>query len=72
MDNLHSAESSQIIDRLGGTSAVATMCEINPASVSEWRRKDIPKARLMYLRVIRPEAFPETEEVELPYSATGT
>jgi len=52
---------SQIIDRLGGTTAVARLCEIRPASVSEWRTKGIPKARLMYLRVIRPDVFKALE-----------
>jgi len=48
---------SDIIDRLGGTGAVAELCRINPAAVSSWRRKGIPPAREMYLRVIRPDAF---------------
>ena len=47
----------KVIDRLGGTTAVAKICEIEPASVSEWRHNGIPKARLMYLRVVYPKAF---------------
>lgn len=46
-----------IIDRLGGTSETARLCEVQPPSVSEWRTNGIPKARLMYLRSIRPEVF---------------
>ena len=46
-----------IIDRLGGTSATARIFGIDPASVSEWRNTKIPKARLMYLRLARPEVF---------------
>lgn len=49
-----------IIDRLGGTSETARLCEVQPPSVSEWRTNGIPKARLMYLRSIRPEVFQET------------
>jgi hypothetical protein len=47
-----------VIDALGGTSAVANLCEVKPASVSEWRVNGIPRARLMYLRAIRPDLFP--------------
>lgn len=48
---------STIIDRLGGTSATARLCEVQPPSVTEWRTNGIPKARLMFLQAIRPEVF---------------
>lgn len=48
---------SEIIDALGGTSATAALCKIKPASVSEWRAKGIPKARLMFLELKRPDLF---------------
>ncbi|WP_025517555.1 hypothetical protein [Bordetella trematum] len=48
---------SDLIDRLGGTAVVARLCNVKPPSVSGWRDSGIPDARLMYLRVIRPEAF---------------
>jgi hypothetical protein len=52
------ADANKIIDRLGGTNATARMCEIAPASVSEWRAKNaIPKARLMYIKLARPDVF---------------
>jgi hypothetical protein len=51
---------SLIIEKLGGTAAVARLCEVEPPSVSEWKRRNhIPSARLMYLRLARPEAFDE-------------
>lgn len=50
-------DANTIIDELGGTNAVARLCEIEPASVSEWRKTGIPKARLMFLRLARPEVF---------------
>lgn len=57
-----------VIDRLGGTGAVARICEVDPASISGWRKKGIPKARVQFLRVVYPEAFlplmPQTKEVE--------
>lgn len=46
-----------VIDRLGGTSAVAKICEIKPPSVHEWRENGIPKARLQFLRLAYPQAF---------------
>lgn len=52
---------NEVIDALGGTAAVARLCEIRPPSVSEWRRSGIPQARLMYLRAIRPAAFVQAE-----------
>lgn len=56
-------DANELIDKLGGTSEVARMCEINPASVSEWRQRgEIPKARLMYLKLLRPEIFTEDKK----------
>lgn len=48
---------SEIIDRLGGTSEVARICQIKPPSVSEWRATGIPSARRQYLELLRPEVF---------------
>lgn len=48
---------SSLIDALGGTSEVARLCEVQPPSVSEWRQKGIPRARLKYLRLLRPDVF---------------
>lgn len=51
-------DTNKIIDALGGTSAVARLCEIKPPSVSEWRATgSIPKARLMFLKLARPDVF---------------
>lgn len=47
----------EIIDRLGGTSAVARLCRVRPPSVSEWRRRGIPDARRQLLQLLHPEAF---------------
>jgi hypothetical protein len=48
---------TEIIDRLGGISEVARLCEIKPPSVHEWKERGIPKARLMFLKLARPEVF---------------
>lgn len=50
-------DANKIIDELGGTGVVAELCDVKPPSVSEWRSAGIPKARLMFLKVIRPEVF---------------
>jgi len=47
---------SEIIDKLGGTTKVAKMFGIRTASVSGWRAKRIPAARLHFLTVLHPEA----------------
>lgn len=49
---------SQIIDALGGTAAVARLCDVKQPSVSDWRKNGLPKARRMYLKAIRPDVFP--------------
>lgn len=51
-------DSNQIIDALGGTAAVARICKVKAPSVSQWRSSGIPAARLMYLRLLRPDVFP--------------
>ncbi len=48
---------SEIIDRLGGTTEVARICQIKPPSVSEWRATGIPPARRQYLELLRPDVF---------------
>ena len=56
--------SDQIIERLGGTSEVGRLCDCTPQAVSQWMgldasgdQREIPKARLMYLKLLRPEVF---------------
>lgn len=53
---------SKIIDALGGTFAVAKLCQIKPPSVSEWRRSGIPSAREMFLKAVHPEVFDLTRK----------
>jgi hypothetical protein len=52
---------SEIIDALGGTFRVAELCEVRPPSVSEWRKYGIPRARMMFLRIARPEVFKDLD-----------
>lgn len=51
------ALANTLIDRLGGTTAVANLCDCKPPSVHQWRTDGIPKYRLQFLRLARPEAF---------------
>lgn len=57
-------EANKIIDRLGGTNKTAELCDVKPPSVSQWRQFGIPHARLMYLRLARPEVFDDDEREE--------
>lgn len=53
---------NEIIDKLGGTTAVAELCKVKPPSVSEWRINGIPEARLMYLQLLKPEVFGQQQD----------
>ncbi|WP_312548156.1 Cro/CI family transcriptional regulator [Massilia sp.] len=60
MDN----EASKIIDDLGGTAKVAALCEVTMAAVSQWRESGIPKPRLMFLKLARPDVFGPTPSMK--------
>lgn len=46
------------LDKIGTTGQIAELCEVKSQAVSKWKRDNkIPKARLMYLKEIKPEAF---------------
>lgn len=53
---------NEIIDALGGTFRVAELCEVRPPSVSDWRKHGIPRARMMFLRVAKPDVFRALDE----------
>jgi len=57
MKKLDNHPDSTIIDRLGGTGAVARLCEVASPSVTGWKKRGIPQSRVMYLRLLHPEAF---------------
>jgi hypothetical protein len=48
---------AEMIDRLGGPTAVGELCEISPQAVSAWKQNGMPKSRRMFLQLLRPEAF---------------
>ena len=55
-------DSNEIIDNLGGTNAVALLCQVTAQAVSQWRKDAIPAARLMYLKLARPDVFSDIEK----------
>ena len=54
---MNSNESNEIIDAIGGTSKVAELCNVTIGAVSQWRTNGIPQARLMFLKLSRPDVF---------------
>lgn len=61
--------SEKIITALGGPTKVARLCEVFPQAVYQWmgvdgkgKQRSIPRARLMYLKAIRPEVFKQLAE----------
>ena len=50
-------DANSIIDQLGGTNAAAALCDVTAQAVSQWRTDGIPHARLMYLKLARPDIF---------------
>lgn len=55
-------DTNTVIDLLGGTNKVAELCEVKPQAVSQWRASGIPPARLMYLKLLRPDVFGQDEK----------
>ena len=55
MNQMH--PDSKVISLLGGTSAVARLCQVRSPSVSKWHKSGIPSARRMFLQVLRPDVF---------------
>ncbi|MBK9363039.1 MAG: hypothetical protein IPM99_18995 [Rubrivivax sp.] len=55
MDPLH--PDSVVIDRMGGSVAVARVCRVTSQAVSQWRRSGIPPARRQFLELLVPHVF---------------
>ena len=51
----------QVIDALGGTTAVATAIDAPTSTVHSWRKIGIPSSRLAHLKLIAEKA-----QVQLP------
>jgi predicted transcriptional regulator len=59
-------DAKKIIDRLGGTAKTAELCDVTPGAVSQWIHSGIPAARLMYLKLARPDAFDDNDTDAAP------
>lgn len=59
MPRMSKHEDSAVIDALGGTVATSRLCEVSSQAVTQWRRAGIPKPWRMYLRLLRPQVFPQ-------------
>ncbi len=46
-------QANTLINELGGTCAVAGICEIRPPSVSHWRKTGIPKPWVKYFGALK-------------------
>ncbi|HQS59751.1 MAG: hypothetical protein B7Y56_03130 [Gallionellales bacterium 35-53-114] len=62
-------DNNKIIDDLGGTNAVAEICNVTKGAVSQWRKEGIPDSRLMYLKLLRPDIFSSPDKKPLPQDA---
>jgi predicted transcriptional regulator len=47
----------RVIDNLGGTAKVAELLGLTKSAVSQWKKRGIPAAWVMYLKKVRPKAF---------------
>jgi len=50
-------QTSALIDALGGTGEVASLCRISAPSISGWRKRGIPHPWLMFFRERFPQYF---------------
>ena len=67
---------AHMIDLLGGTSAVARMCNVAPAAVAQWKIRGIPHGHLVFLGarlekashglICRKDLFPKSYDLIWP------
>lgn len=55
---------NEIIDELGGNTAVAKLVGIKPPAVAYWRKKGIPPLRIIQLKTLKPEVMAKLDEVQ--------
>jgi hypothetical protein len=55
---------TEIIQRLGGPTKAAVICEVTVQAVSQWHRNGIPKHQLKFLKLAHPEVFHDAPETE--------
>lgn len=57
-------DTKTIIKKLGGGVKTAALCQVSPAAVSQWIENGIPPARLMFLKLARPDVFTENDDLK--------
>jgi hypothetical protein len=62
MDKKRDPFAIAVIDLLGGPAETARLFKIRMPSVSGWKKKGLPPARLMYLEVARPEILEQARK----------
>ncbi|OWQ56425.1 hypothetical protein CEE60_02825 [Stenotrophomonas maltophilia] len=50
-------QASMLIDSLGGTKRVAALCSVRAPSISQWRRRGIPRPWALFFHAKYPERF---------------
>ena len=50
-----------VVERLGDTAEVARMFEVRMPSVSDWKKSGIPKARMMFIKAVRPDVLADID-----------
>lgn len=50
-------QAATVVERLGDTAEVARMFEVKMPSVSDWKKFGIPKARMMFIKAVRPDVL---------------
>jgi hypothetical protein len=58
---------TEIIQRLGGVTKTAALCEVTAQAVSQWHHNGIPKAQVRFLRLARPDVFDPTPAADAPH-----
>jgi hypothetical protein len=57
---------AELIEKLGGPAKVADLLQYSDESgtqrVWNWTKRGIPEARMMYLKVVRPDVFQDQEK----------
>lgn len=54
-------QATTVIERLGDTAEVARMFEVRMPSVSDWKKSGIPKARMMFIKAVRPDVLADID-----------
>ena len=57
---------SELIDALGGTVAVAKLCDLTTGAISQWRTNGIPNPWRKFLRLAKPKIFKSWERSATP------